>query len=303
MASPVVTGISALLLQQYRITFPPPSFSDPRPATLKAVLATTAGDLENVGPDFRTGFGLVNAPRAVALIQGRDVLEAEIGHQGSHAAVIQVGPGTPALKVTLAWDDPPASPNVSWQLVNDLDLKVIAPDGTVHHPWTLDPENPATPAVRTVRDGINNIEQVTVDMPSPGTYVVEVRGVRIALGTTQRFSIAATPALDPCSSTGALSIVRERVRCADQLGVKLLDCDLNTNPDTSQTAMSRSARNPSRVARPCRCWKRGRIPGSSPAPSRLPRRTSRECFALHTVNRWRRATSTRATARAASTFR
>ena len=49
-----------------------------------------------------------------------------------------MNPGETTLKATLAWDDPPAAPNVVTNLVNDLELRVYDPAGGVHFPWTLD---------------------------------------------------------------------------------------------------------------------------------------------------------------------
>ena len=61
------------------------------------------------------------------------------------------------------------------RLINDLNLVVIAPDGTTEHfPWTLDPANPLTPATK----GINtrdNVEQVVIDAPLTGTYLIKVK--------------------------------------------------------------------------------------------------------------------------------
>ena len=51
----------------------------------------------------------------------------------------------PALSATLAWDDPPGEPGATSPLQNDLDLKVIGPDGKAHLPWKLDPKNPTAP--------------------------------------------------------------------------------------------------------------------------------------------------------------
>jgi hypothetical protein len=57
MASPVVTGIAALLTEQWRKTF---TGANPKAAeTLKALILAGAQDLGNPGPDYTYGFGLV----------------------------------------------------------------------------------------------------------------------------------------------------------------------------------------------------------------------------------------------------
>ncbi|RLE19511.1 MAG: hypothetical protein DRJ50_12135, partial [Actinobacteria bacterium] len=146
-----------------------------------------------------------------------------------------VDPLDPELKITLAWDDAPGTPNVDPVLVNDLDLRVIDSGGTVHYPWTLDPANPSLPAVRTGRDGVNNIEQVVIDNPAPGAYRVEIEGFNIAQGFQQSFSAASTETLINCSSAGLLSVNATRVACSATLGLQLVDCDLNTDDGIVET--------------------------------------------------------------------
>ena len=68
MASPSVAGIAALLLQQYRLSFPgDPDF---RNSTLKAILANTAEDLQNTGPDYQTNAQLAEETGLAVLASG-----------------------------------------------------------------------------------------------------------------------------------------------------------------------------------------------------------------------------------------
>ena len=127
MASPTVAGISALLLQQFRASYP--GLPDPRGATLKAILAQTAVDIHTVGPDYPVGYGSVRAVTAVELIAAGGFAESEVGQGGVLSFVAEVQPGSAEFKVTLAWDDPAGTPNVDPVLVNDLDLRVIDPRG------------------------------------------------------------------------------------------------------------------------------------------------------------------------------
>lgn len=227
MAAPTVAGVSTLLLQQYRMSFPgEPDF---RNATLKAILAQTAVDVANPGPDFQTGYGSVRAEPAVNLIQEGRFLEDSVGQGETYSFLVLVGSDDPEVRVTLAWDDPSGTPDVNPVLVNDLDLVVIAPGGATHFPWTLDPANPGDPAVRTVRDGVNNIEQVVIDNPTPGAYRVEVRGFNVTTGGSQSFGIAAAPYLVDCTSAGVVSTSPSRVSCEAELTVEVVDCDLNTD--------------------------------------------------------------------------
>src|SRR6185295_1088189 len=54
MATPAVAGTLALVIQQWRATMG--AGTRPLPHTAKALLAHTATDLGNVGPDFANGF-------------------------------------------------------------------------------------------------------------------------------------------------------------------------------------------------------------------------------------------------------
>ncbi len=225
MAAPTVTGISALVLQQYRATFP--DRDDLRNSTLKALLANTAVDRGNTGPDYQYGYGSVRADAAIDTVIAQNIIEAEVGQGGVYRFVVIHDGGD--LKVTIAWDDAPGAPNVSPALVNDLDLKIIDTNSNAFMPWTLDPSNPGAPAIRSVRDGLNNIEQVQIDNAPAGAYTVEVSGFNIAEGPTQTFGAVASGFLVNCSSAGIVSLGSSLVQCSGITGVQVIDCDLNTS--------------------------------------------------------------------------
>ena len=192
MATPTACGIAALLLQDYRVQFPGP---DPINSTVKAFLAHTAVDGGNAGPDYQFGYGSIRGQSAVDSMRLGNFREATLAEQGANVRwSVTVAPSAPELRLTLAWDDPPAAPNVFDTLVNDLDLVVRDPLGTQHHVWTLDPLDPAAPAVQTGPDRVNNIEQVLVVAPIAGTWTVEVRGHEVAEGP-QTFSLVSSHAL------------------------------------------------------------------------------------------------------------
>ncbi len=210
MAAPTVTGLCALLLQDYRAQFP--GQPDPRNSTLKVLLAHTAVDLGNAGPDYQFGYGSVRIRSAVDFMRLGRFFEDEVGNGGVYAIYATVPAGTTQIKFTLAWDDVPGTPNVIPALVNDLDLRVLSPTGQQFFPWTLNPTNPSAPAVRTQVDRRNNIEQVVVDFPAAGTWRIEVVGFDVPEGP-QPFSLCAStpllfpPALQISLPSGAPSVV------------------------------------------------------------------------------------------------
>ncbi|MEX2185393.1 MAG: S8 family serine peptidase [Pirellulales bacterium] len=181
-ASPNVTGTAALLLEHYRNLY---NDADPRSATLKGTLIHTAFDAGNVGPDYRHGWGLVDAAAAATFLTntvtptGTDRLLEET-YAGLEKTYDVISDGTGPLKLTIVWTDPAPTTlpgagldDATSVLVNDLDLWVTGPGGT-YRPWTLNPANPNNAAVRTVRNDRDNVEQVLIDAPAAGKYTIHV---------------------------------------------------------------------------------------------------------------------------------
>ena len=75
MASPVVTGIAALLIEEWRwlYTLDQPLTQPLPPHKVKAILIHTATDLGLPGPDYSFGWGRVNAREAVDLARANYV--------------------------------------------------------------------------------------------------------------------------------------------------------------------------------------------------------------------------------------
>jgi Subtilase family len=227
MASPTTTGISALILEQYRITFP--DRADLMNATLKSILANSAEDRGNPGPDYRYGYGSIRGIEAVDTVIAQNVVESEVAQGAVYRGIIIAGEGDDELKVTIAWDDAPAAPNVTTALVNDLELRLIDSGGNVYMPWTLNPADPNANAVQTTADNLNNIEQVSILNPAPGAYTVEVTGLNIAEGPTQSFGLTSSTTLINCSSAGIIGLGGNVFPCDSMTSVQVVDCDLNTS--------------------------------------------------------------------------
>lgn len=182
MAAPAVSGISALLIQQYRSIY---GGADPWPSTIKALLIHTAVDLGNPGPDYKFGYGRVDAQAAADVLRARDVRQDSVSSGATNTYTITVPSGAPSVKVTLVWDDPAGAVNANPALVNNLDLTLVEPDGiTAHFPWVLDPTNPSNSAI-TGTDSLNNVEQVYVTSPISGTWTVRVAGTNVPQGPQQ----------------------------------------------------------------------------------------------------------------------
>ncbi len=178
MASPSVTGAATLLSQRYRQL----KGTNPKGLLLKTLLAGTADDLGNPGPDFSYGLGMFNLSRAVtALEESRYVEGSRTTAGATNYGTLNVPAGLASLKVTLVWTDKPASLAAQQQLIADLDLSLTGPAGEKILPLVLDPQSPAAPAVPGI-DKRNNLEQVVVLNPPAGTYAMTVEGPATTAG-------------------------------------------------------------------------------------------------------------------------
>jgi hypothetical protein len=182
MATPGVSGTIALLYERYKNIYE----VKPLASLMKAIVCNTARDVGNPGPDYKYGFGNINAIRAVKAIDNKRFYTASIGNGATFEKDIVVPAGLVSLKVMMAYTDVPTTPGATNILINNLDIKIIK-DGVEILPWVLNPTIPNSNASRGV-DNLNNIEQITLDNPTAGTYKIVVTGSSIPLGT-QEFSV------------------------------------------------------------------------------------------------------------------
>lgn len=182
MATPGTTGTVALLYERYKNIYG----TRPLASLMKALVANTAKDVGNPGPDYKYGFGNLNGLRAVKVLDKKLFYTASVTNGTTYEKEIVVPAGLVSLKVMLAYSDLAGTPGASSIQVNDLDIKIIK-DGITTLPWVLNPTAPNANATRGV-DNMNNIEQVTLDNPTPGTYKIIVTGTKIPLNS-QEFSV------------------------------------------------------------------------------------------------------------------
>jgi len=181
MACPQIAGTAGLLQEAYKRKH---AGAYPSSALQKALLMNGATDMGNPGPDFTYGFGIANVLRSAAMIDSNWIYSGTIANGASqNPRSIQVPPNTGQLKVMLYWHDLPASPSSASQLINDLDLKVTDASAITHLPLVLDPSPTAVanPAVQGA-DHRNNVEQVVIDHPQAGSYLVNVAGYSVPSG-------------------------------------------------------------------------------------------------------------------------
>ena len=194
MAAPNTTG-SLILLQQHYNNL---NGVFMKASTLKAVAINTAEEAgDTPGPDYKFGWGLLNAEKAAMLISNKGISaiieEITLIDRDSYTMSVTSDGLTP-LKATLVWTDPPGIPgpvntidNRLPMLVNDLDIR-ITKDTDTYEPWVLDPANPSEQAT-TGDNVVDNVEGITIDFPGAGNYTITVTHKGILTGGSQEFSL------------------------------------------------------------------------------------------------------------------
>jgi hypothetical protein len=186
-SSPAIAGIAALLYERYKQLN---GNANPGSTLVKAILCNTAEDLGNPGPDYKFGFGRVNARRAVEILDAGQYFSGSLTDQDSTSYSFSVPSGTAELKVMLMWKDPAGAPYAAPALVNDLDLLVIDPGLQNYKPWILNP-SPANVNENAVSgsDHTNPQEQITIPGPIPGSYMVKIKGFDVPLGPQEFYVV------------------------------------------------------------------------------------------------------------------
>jgi hypothetical protein len=158
----------------------------PHAATARALMINSAYRYSVEGDKpaftrFKQGWGMPDIGRLYESRKMLFVVDQETALR-DHQAVeyrLQVPEGESELRVTLAYTDPIGSTSSAKDLVNDLDLIVIAPDGKRYYGNHGLLDGNVSRAGGTP-DRLNNVENVFLDKPAPGVWQVIVAAHRIA---------------------------------------------------------------------------------------------------------------------------
>jgi Subtilase family len=181
-AAAIVSGTIAVMQQVYKDSN---SQALPGAALVKAVLFNTAEDIYNTGIDYKTGYGSVNSFSAVRTIQQKYYDGSALSQNQSWTKNITIPVNAAQFKLTLAWTDTASQVNNNNKaLVNDLDLELTEiSSGAVYRPWVLSTAANADSLAKLPtrkRDSLNTAEQISLQLPNPGTYQVKVTGAAVA---------------------------------------------------------------------------------------------------------------------------
>jgi subtilisin family serine protease len=140
MASPNIAGTSALIFEHYKNLN---SGALPRSTTTKALLIHNAFDGGTTGPDYRYGWGLVDAAKTVFFLNDSESVSPssnylyEATYTGTAQNYVFTYGGSGVFKATLVWNDP--APGVfpgagvddtTAVLVRDRIFSIIGPPGS-----------------------------------------------------------------------------------------------------------------------------------------------------------------------------
>ena len=189
MSCPGIAGVMAQLYQAYKDLnggVNPPS------DLMKCILLNSADDIGNQGPDFKHGWGEVNAYRAVKLLENGNYLTDSIIHGSVNSHIIDIPNGVSQVKIMTYWHDKEANTSSLIALVNDINSSLsYLPLGVNYNPLVLDP-TPNQSALNSVAvpgiDSINNMEQIVIVNPIQGNYTLNINGFSIPYGP-QKYSV------------------------------------------------------------------------------------------------------------------
>lgn len=186
MSTPLAAGAAAVVRDFYQKQHAHSASA----ALVKATLINSAVDLQDENndgvndnqfpiPNIHEGWGRIDLARAT---QGTAQFIEEtsgLATGGVRSYAFRRETSGSAFKVTLVWSDYPSTTSASKNLVNDLDLRVISPTGTVYlgnvfsGGWSMVNGNP---------DRLNNVENVYVESAAEGDWTVEVHGHNVPNG-------------------------------------------------------------------------------------------------------------------------
>lgn len=236
MAAPAITGVFLLWQQLHKQLF---AFSRGKDfmkgATLKALMAATADEagkyqngnppagswhMSSEGPDHRFGWGVINAKKGAEVMQWvksgetnavLEELTLNNGEEYTYDFVVSdeiAEENSAPIVVAISWTDPAGTArgddDETPVLVNDLDLRLIRPNGTEVLPWRLkkDPLNLVAEKGDNDVDTIEKIEYTNAfyGHPEPGTYKIKVTHKGTLTSGSQDFSLVAYSSDLPVSS-------------------------------------------------------------------------------------------------------
>lgn len=215
MASPSIAAAGALVKDYFESGYWPGGLANPQDAfvpsgsLLKAVLINSARDMTGVSgyPSNTEGWGRLLLDHSLFFAgDKRKLWLVDPGVAGGlanagdeHSYWINVYDLASELNLCLVFPDAPGAVNSSSPVVNDLDLEVLAPDGSLYRGNVFSGGLSATGGSG---DPLNNVERIRLKPPVLGWYFVTVRADNVASAQAQSYALVASGNLDPPADGG-----------------------------------------------------------------------------------------------------
>lgn len=261
-ATPAAAATTALIRQYYAEgwyptgTPQPSQVFTPTGALIKATLLNATIDMTGVAgyPSNNEGWGLARLnntlffPGSARELRAWDIRHADGLATGEFRAfAVDVASSTQPLKVTLVWTEPPGAANAVNPVVNNLNLTVIAPDGTTFLGNVFAGGQSTTGGTA---DALNNVEQFLINAPAVGNWTIRVAAPAVNVGQpSQGFAVVATARMSApqIQVPGSLSMtglciggnsIQTLNVCNTGVGNLIVDPITSSNPSFSVTTPS-----------------------------------------------------------------
>lgn len=255
MATPCVAGSAALVRQYFMDGFYPTGSSvpvngfTPSAALIKAALINGADEMTGTGayangeyfyPNNNQGWGRIDLDNALYFSgdsRGLVAIDDRYGLSTGATVTYQlaIGSGDQPVEITLVWSDYPGVAMSDPNLVNDLDLTVSSPDGTVYRGNMYTGYSPGESETNPAsNDHLNNVEGVlAISDAQPGIWTVSVSGYNVPMGP-QPFALIMTGAI--ATQRGAIQLDSATYQSSAQVNITVVDTGLNLNPNATDAA-------------------------------------------------------------------
>ena len=189
MATPNAAGAAAMIREYLEEIAQRPS---PQGALVKALMVLGATDVGSRDiPNDNEGWGRVNLRETLAPSSGQGIWVDDrsvlSGTGNAKSYTFNITQSNGGFKSVLAWSDERGSTFSSQQLVNNLDLEITSPSGTVYLGNDFANGRSTTGGSS---DTVNNLEVVLLDSAEVGIWTVKVKDALHGGSTAQPFSIA-----------------------------------------------------------------------------------------------------------------
>lgn len=211
---------------------------EPHASTIKALMVNNAQQYDFSGSSHdltRThqGWGRPSARLAKERAATSFVVDEELPLQLGETSLfsVEVPGGESELKVTMVYTDPPGTVSAAMHRINDLNLKVTSPGGTVYHG-----NNGLLVGTESASGGsandLDTVENVFIKNPPAGTWTVEIHAAEINQdaypATAQEDAVYALVVTGGTSqlvqpSAGSLRLNQDVYGCGDLIDIRVND--------------------------------------------------------------------------------